>query len=358
VISISSDDSYNERMREIDWRKLYAENRAAIARAGIPAAGEVDAPFLAMPSQGAAAASPAAGARFRRPATGSRALVHVPRGLDPLVPVAVICMLHGCTQDPATFAAATSMNGAADRHGFVVVYPGQDRGRNPQGCWNWFLPGHQQRGAGEPEAIAGIVRELIEADPRCTIDPGRVFVAGLSAGGAMAAILGACYPDLFTGVAVHSGLAYGAASNVSGALEVMARGGGNADAQGRAAHAAMGEHARAVPSIVIHGSADATVAPANAIQVLRQSMSTNHLAAPERCDHDVTRPTTSRRCQAERGHPYTHSRWADAHGTVMHELIEIDGLGHAWSGGTPGGSYTDPKGPCATEAICTFFPLG
>jgi len=266
-------------------------------------------------------------------------------------------MLHGCTQDPAAFAAATLMNDAADRHRFVVAYPGQDRRENPQGCWNWFLPEHQRRGAGEPAAIAEIVRDLIETNSRCTIDPGRVFVAGLSSGGAMAAILAACYPDLFAAVAVHSGLAYGSATDMASAFNVMARGGGNADVQGRAAHAAMGDHSRPVPTMVIHGSADTTVAPANATHVLRQSMTANHLAAPETCDHDVARPTTSWRAEVDGGHPYTRSRWTDKRGALMHELLEIGGLGHAWSGGAAGGSYTDPRGPSATEALWTFFAL-
>ena len=172
------------------------------------------------------------------------------------------------------------MNDVADRHGSVVVYPGQDPGRNPQGCWNWFLPEHQRRGGGEPEAITATVRGLIETDRRCSIDAARVFVAGLSAGGAMAAILASCYPDLFAAVAVHSGLAYGSARDLGSALDAMARGGGNAAANGSAAYAAMGEHSRPVPSIVIHGDADRTVAPANAIEVLRQSMIANHLASP------------------------------------------------------------------------------
>ena len=281
--------------------------------------------------------------------------MHVPRGLDPSVPASVVCMLHGCTQDPAAFAAATSMNDAADRHRFVVVYPGQDRGRNPQGCWSWFLPQHQQRGTGEPEVIATIVRELIDRDPRCSIDPGRVFVAGFSAGAAMAVILATCYPDVFAAVAVHSGVAYRSASNLVSAFEAMARP-GKGDAQ--AAHAATGKHTRPIPSIVLHGSADRTVAPANAIEVLRQSMSANHLAAPETCAHDIARPTTtSRRAHSKGEHPYTQSRWTDANGALMHELIEVEGLAHAWSGGAPNGSYTDPKGPSATDAIWTFFSL-
>jgi poly(hydroxyalkanoate) depolymerase family esterase len=249
------------------------------------------------------------------------------------------------------------MSDAADRHGFVVVYPGQDRGENPRGCWNWFLAEHQRRGAGEPAAIAEIVRDLIVTNSRCTIDPARVFIAGLSSGGAMATILAACYPDLFAAVAVHSGLAYGSATDIRSAFKVMARGGGDATARGHAAHSAMGEHSRPVPSIVIHGGADRIVAPANAIQVLRQSMTANHLAAPQICDHDVARPTSSWRGRVDGGHTYTRSRWIDKTGTLMHELLEIDGLGHAWSGGAVGGSYADPRGPSASEAICTFFAL-
>jgi poly(hydroxyalkanoate) depolymerase family esterase len=266
-------------------------------------------------------------------------------------------MLHGCTQDPQTFASATLMSEAADRHRFVVIYPGQNRGNNPQGCWNWFLPEHQRRGTGEAAAIAGIVRELIETGSRCTIDPRRVYVAGLSSGGAMACILAACYPDLFRAMAVHSGLAYASATNLASAFQVMAHGSGNGDTPGLAAHAAMGEYARPVPSIVIHGRADRTVAPANAIEVLGQSMAANHLAAPRTCDHDVARPTTAQRHQAEGGHYYTQSQWVDKRGTLMHELLEIDELEHSWSGGASGGSHTDPRGPSATEAIATFFGL-
>ena len=363
-------------MPSVDWRQLYAENQATIARASLL---DADNGPPSMPGALPSAVVPPLQGRWVRPLgersvpplqgrstsplqapwtpppSGSGALVHIPPGLDPSVPTALVCMLHGCTQNPASFAAATAMNDAADRDGFVVVYPGQSRGRNPQGCWNWFLPEHQQRGAGEPEAVATILREVIEADARCCIDPDQVFVAGLSSGGAMALVLATCYPDLIAGVAVHSGLAYGSAKNLSSALEVMAHAHRNGGADGRAAHAAMGRYARPVPSLVIHGSADRTVSPANAIQVLGQSMLANHLAAPATCNHDVRRPTTSRRCQSEDGYAYTQARWVDAQGTTVHELLAIDGLGHAWSGGTPGASYTEPRGPSATEAICAFF---
>jgi poly(hydroxyalkanoate) depolymerase family esterase len=264
-------------------------------------------------------------------------------------------MLHGCTQDPARFAAATLMNEAADRHRFVAVYPQQDRGDNPQGCWNWFLPEHQARGAGEPASIAAIIRELIGTTSPWTIDTRRVFVAGLSAGGAMAAILAATYPDLFVAVAVHSGLAYRSATTMGAAFTAMARGGEDPTGQARAAHAAMGDLARPVPSIVVHGNADTTVAPVNANQVLQQSMTANQLAAPETCDLDIARPTTTSRGHVTDGHAYARWRWTDRRGALMHELLKVDGLGHAWSGGAPDGSHTDPRGPNATEAIWRFF---
>ena len=156
-------------------------------------------------------------------------------------------------------------------------------------------------------------------------------------------------------MAVHSGLAYRSAANVGAAFTAMARGSEDPVGQGRAAHAVMGDHARPVPSIVVHGSADATVAPVNADRVLQQSMAANRLAAPETCDLDIARPTTTARGQVDGGYAYTRSQWTDRRGNLMHELLQVDGLGHAWSGGAPGGSYTDPRGPDASEAIWRFF---
>ena len=326
-------------MHLIDWRDLYASNRAVIERAGGAPREPRDWETRTF----------TVGGRTRR------ALVHAPAGVEAATAVPLVCMLHGCTQDAASFAAATRMNEAADRHGFALVYPEQERGDNPQGCWNWFLPEHQARGAGEPASIAAIVRELMGTVSPWTIDTRRVFVAGLSAGGAMAAILAAVYPDLFAAVAIHSGLSYRSAANTGAAFTAMARGGEDPVEHGRAAHAALGRLARAVPSIVVHGSADSTVAPVNADQVLQQSMTINRLAAPETCDADIARPTTTARGPVGGGHPYTRSQWMDSRGALMHERLKVEGLGHAWSGGAPGGSYTDPRGPDATEAIWTFF---
>jgi len=332
----------------VDWRELYAQNQAALADAGV----RLPAPTLGSPMRAPGRSRTAAP---RGPRAAGSTLVHVPPGLDPATPAAVVFMLHGCTQDPAAFAAATAMNTTADRYGFVVVYPGQPRARNAQGCWNWFLPEHQQRGAGEPELIAGIARELIGNGSRQSVDRARMFVAGLSSGGAMALILAVCYPDLFAAVAVHSGLPYRSAEDVTSAFAVMGRAGAGRTPDGHAIRAAMGERARPVPSLVIHGTADRTVAPDNARHILAQSMHANHLAAPDTRAHDPAKPGASVSARADGGLLYTHNRWIDARGALMHESIEVQGLGHAWSGGAPGGSHSDPRGPSASEAIWAFF---
>jgi poly(hydroxyalkanoate) depolymerase family esterase len=364
-------------MPSIDWRELYAQNQAAIANAGIrlpatPLASLLETSLPRVrettnrhPDTTPKGHDPLVHRRRHRPAgrarprrgehAAIRALVHVPPGLDTSVPAPVVCMLHGCTQDAATFAAATAMNETADRHGFVVVYPGQPRERNMLGCWNWFLPEHHQRGGGEPKLLADIVRGVIAKQSGQTIDPRRIFVAGLSAGGAMALILAVCYPDLFAAVAVHSGLPYRAAENVISALAMIRRPAAARAPDRRAIHTAMGEHARPVPSLVIHGTDDNIVAPENARHILAQSMHANHLAAPQTCAHDPAKPNISQRARANGGLTYTHNRWLDANGALMHEAIEVQGLAHAWSGGVPGGSYTDPRGPSATKAIWAFF---
>lgn len=329
-------------MVDVDWRSLYARNQAAIAAAGIRPPARHQPPATASGPRRVAHAE-------------DRVLVHVPADLDPSVPVAAVCMLHGCTQDPPTFAAATAMNDSADRHGFVVVYPGQPRAHNAQACWNWFLPAHQQRGAGEPELIARITRRLIAGEFGQAVDPARIFVAGLSSGGAMALILAVCYPDLFAAVAVHSGLPYRSADDMTSAFAVMGGAVGARPPEGPRIHTAMGEHARPVPTLVIHGTADRTVAPENARRILAQMMHANHLAAPETCQHDQARPSASQHARASGGLRYTHHQWVDTRGAVMHESIEVQDLGHAWSGGVHGGSYTDPGGPSASEAVWAFF---
>lgn len=354
-------------MELIDWRELYAANRAVIEGREPMAS-----PGGFRPPGGGPAARPAAGAlALPRPRTrhagelialehdeGARTrpvYVYAPAGLDPAVPAPLVVMLHGCTQTAASFSAGSLMNRTADRHGFVVAYPEQSREDNPGCCWNWFSTSHQARGGGEPAYVAGAVGTVAAATDRWSVDPARVFVAGMSAGGAMAAVMGATYPDVFAGVAIHSGLAYGSARNLPAATQAMRCGGPDPEAQGAAAFAAMGAASRPVPAIVIHGTADGTVAPVNAEHAVRQWMATNRRASGGAYDPDFARPDVTVREDGAGGRPFTRRRWMDARGRLVQEQIEVAGLGHAWSGGAPGGSYTDPRGPSASDAIYDFF---
>jgi len=240
---------------------------------------------------------------------------------------ALVVMLHGCTQDPDDFARGTGMNELARAHGFLVLYPAQSRQANPQGCWNWFKASHQKRGRGEPATIAAMTRQVIAEHG---VDPARVYVAGLSAGGAMAAILGQAYPDLFAAVGVHSGLAPGAAEDLPGALAAM---------QGRGGAGG----SLAVPTIVFHGDADATVHAANGRSVFE--------AAPG--EHATLHSEVVRDGGA--GRSATRHRRSSRDGRVVAEHWVVHGAGHAWSGGQAAGSHTDPSGPDASATMWRFF---
>jgi len=243
-------------------------------------------------------------------------------------PLPLVVMLHGCTQDPDDFAAGTRMNEAGRAQGCFVLYPAQSQQANPQRCWNWFKHSHQQRGRGEPALLAALTREVIA---RHGIDRRRVYVAGLSAGGAMASILGQAYPDLFAAVGVHSGLAAGAASDLPSALAAMRSG------------AAAANPRPGVPTIVFHGDADSTVHPANGEHVITGRVGASD-GAPE-VDHQ----------RAAGGRGYTRHVHRSPAGEVLAEHWVVHGSGHAWSGGSRQGSYTDPGGPDATAQMLRFF---
>ena len=244
-------------------------------------------------------------------------------------PLSLVVMLHGCTQDPNDFAAGTAMNDAAREQGFFVLYPAQSQKANPQRCWNWFKHSHQQRGRGEPALIADMTRDVMSRYP---IDPSRVYVAGLSAGGAMAAVLGEAYPDLFAAVGVHSGLQAGAARDLPSAMEAMKSGRGSASKAS----------ASRVPTIVFHGDADRTVHVANGRQAFAAGAATGTVREEEAGS-------------SAGGRRWTRHVQRDAKGDVVAEFWELHGAGHAWSGGKRGGSYTDPAGPDATAAMLRFF---
>ena len=262
-------------------------------------------------------------------------------------PLPLVVMLHGCTQNPDDFAAGTGMNALAESGNFFVVYPEQAGNANMQRCWNWFQPGDQQRGRGEPSIIAGITREILGTHP---VDPQRVYVAGMSAGGAMAAIMAATYPDLYAAAGVHSGLAYGAASDLPSAFRAMKQGASDAVSGPLATPNSAGarDMTRPVPTIVFHGDRDITVHQRNGEQVLRQWSEADTASAAGRA--------TVRRGQVSGGgREYTRSVYLDANGNQAAERWIVHGAGHAWSGGDPRGSYTDPQGPDASAEMIRFF---
>lgn len=249
-------------------------------------------------------------------------------------PRGVILMLHGCHQTPDDFAAGTHMNGLADKHGLIIAYPAQGSRDNLSACWNWFKPAHQHRGAGEPAILASLARKL-----RREFGLGRdaVFVAGLSAGGAMAAILADVYPDVFAAAGIHSGLARGAAGNVLSAMTAMRKGGGAVGTP------VVGPHQRPlVRRILFQGDADGTVHASNAAKIVAAALGPDPMSA-----RTVTRRVRDR--------AYLRSDYAGADGTVLVELWMIEGGGHAWSGGRKTGSYTDSTGPDASAQMVRFF---
>ncbi|GEP09697.1 extracellular catalytic domain type 1 short-chain-length polyhydroxyalkanoate depolymerase [Methylobacterium gnaphalii] len=250
----------------------------------------------------------------------------------------LVVMLHGCTQSPDDFAAGTRMNELAQQDGLYVAYPGQTRGANAQKCWNWFETRDQGRERGEAGIIAGLTRAIIAEHP---IDPARVYIAGLSAGGAAAVNIARAYPDVFAGVGVHSGLAAGCARDLSSALMAMRAGAPGAELPGGSSGFGTAQAAR-VPTIVFHGASDTTVNPRNGEEVLAQAGVSG--LSPSR--ESGTKPG---------GHRYTRTLYRDAGGLVQAESWQVDGSGHAWSGGSPSGSYTDPLGPDASRAMLDFF---
>ena len=247
--------------------------------------------------------------------------------------LALVIMLHGCTQSPDDFAAGTRMNLLADEQGFLVCYPAQTSSANSSKCWNWFNAGDQHRDHGEPAIIAGITRAVMA---EYAVDPRRVYVAGLSAGGALAATMGQAYPDLYAGVAVHSGLACGAATDMSSAFRVMRQG-------SAAPLSSMKTVVPAVPTIVFHGDRDTTVNPINGDEVAAQILKGESL----RTEVDDG--------QVPRGHSFKRTRYLDRNDRAVVEQWNIHGAGHAWAGGSSAGSYTDPQGPDASREMLRFF---
>jgi poly(hydroxyalkanoate) depolymerase family esterase len=260
--------------------------------------------------------------------------LYIPTGHTAGHALPLVVMLHGCTQNPDDFATGTRMNLLAEERQCFVLYPGQTQSANQSHCWNWFKRAHQRRDKGEPAIIAGLTREVVQ---RYGIDARKVYVAGLSAGGAMAAVMAAAYPDVYAAVGIHSGLAVGSAHDLPSAFAAM-RGAPPVRVSGVAA-------GRVVPAIVFHGDRDATVHPSNGEQLASQCV--------DRDDKSID--VVVQRGQVPGGYAYTCSVHKDAAGRILLEHWEVHGAGHAWFGGSTRGSYTDPNGPDAAREMLRFF---
>ena len=334
-----------------------AQRAAHRAPIDVQAREVADAPVQAFAPTGAtktaAAAEPVPGQFLLRSHTapaGTRAYkLYVPARTAQQAgqPMPLVVMLHGCTQSADDFAAGTQMNRLADEHGFLVAYPEQAAGANPSRCWNWFRSEDQRRGSGEPSLLAGIVQAVRD---EVTVDPQRVFVAGLSAGAAMAVVLGETYPELFAAVGAHSGLPYAAAHDIPSALAAMK----GRSTLGRPHLPGTADDPRrtpkqAVPVIVFHGDRDHTVQHSNGEAIVQQA-STAHAQRTQA----KGLAGTAEEGEAG-GRRYTRTVLADAQGRPCVEQWTLHGGGHAWSGGDPAGSFTDATGPDASAEMLRFF---
>ncbi len=244
----------------------------------------------------------------------------------------LIVMLHGCKQDPDDFATGTRMNVVAQESGAIVMYPAQAPRSNAYKCWNWFQPADQRRGSGEPELLAAMTRQVMSSQP---VDPERVYIAGMSAGGAMATIMGREYPDLFAAVGVHSGLPPGAAHDVQSAFAAMKNGAIGVPGEAVPVNADPG----GAPVIVFHGDQDRTVNPSNGAQIIGM-----HVGATEKREEGMANGRAYTRCVIRSGQR-----------GVRAEHWRLRGADHAWSGGSELGSYTDAEGPDASREMMRFF---
>ncbi len=268
---------------------------------------------------------------------GTRAYkIYIPSGYQGR-PCPLIVMLHGCTQSPDDFAEGTQMNVLAEEFTYLVAYPEQSTSANRSKCWNWFNRRDQQRGCGEPSLVAGITRQIMQD---YAVDHQRVYVAGMSAGAAAAAVLANTYPDLYAALGVHSGLACGLAHDLPSAYVAMRTGGEGISASDRDS---LQQHdGRPIPTIVFHGDRDATV----------------HLRNSDWFAGGIVAASCKKRVktgQVHAGRSYTQTTYTDANGQQVLEQWVIHGAGHAWSGGSASGSYTDPQGPDASREMARFF---
>jgi len=291
--------------------------------------------------------------------SGSRKFrLWVPRHHDGREPSPLVMLLHGCGQSAKDLAKICGMNAIAERDNFLVVYPEQPTAANLLRCWNWFDPKHQARESGEPSILAAVVEQAVSSH---NVDPDRVYVAGLSAGAAMAVVMGATYPDLFMAIGVVAGLEFAAATTAAAGLGAITRGGPDPSHQGLLAFQAMSEGLREkpkrrMPVIVFQGAADPYLNPVNADQVLAQWARTNdYLDGNEDGKRLLEQAGEITAGSVPGSYSFQKCKYEDSAGRLLMEKWLVEGLGHAWPGSPSAGRFADPNGPNASEEMWRFF---
>jgi poly(hydroxyalkanoate) depolymerase family esterase len=273
--------------------------------------------------------------------TGPRVYkLYIPSKYDRSHPAPLLVVLHGCTQNPDDIAKGTRFNAIAEEKGFLVAYPEQPQKYNGLKCWNWFDSSNQMRDKGEPQLIASIAQRVIN---EYSVDARRVYIVGVSAGGAMALNVAYAYPELFAAAGIHSGIAYGSATSIANALSAMHTGASDPSALSSSVTKAMGS-VRYFPAIVFQGKADKSVNFVNGEQIVSQLSALYQPKALSRL---------SEKSGEINGYHYTTRIYGN--GKPFVEEWVVDELGHAWSGGSKDGTYTDEKGPDASREMIRFF---
>lgn len=306
----------------------------------------------------ACAADAFAAVRYVKQVDGREVLMVVPDRYDDAPPLVIA--LHGCNQSAEEFLTATGLENLVDAERIVLALPEAEvSGDNPLGCWRWWEPDNQRRDGREPRRITALIDAM-----DVPVDRQRVYALGLSAGGAMAVILGTVYPDVFAAVGVHSGVGFAAAANTACALKILGDAPPRVEARGRLAYLHQPRH-RIVPTMILHGRADDTVDPRHAEGLVRELARRNDFiddgdggnhsfdAAP---DATLADPGPCRG-DSESSPCYAHElkRYTDRDGRAVLQQVMVDRLGHAWSGGREGHRYADPAGPDAGAMFWRFF---
>ena len=280
----------------------------------------------------------------------------IPASYRPGTPMPAVLAIHGCVSEPNSMAAITRYNELAEREGFIVIYPRQNVTANPPRCWNFMLPQNQVRGAGEPSILVGMVSKMRRT---YNIDASRVYVTGISSGGAMTATLAACYSDVFAAAAIHAGAMYKSGESLLTSAESMLLGSPfDPNARGVDAWKCSGSPRRLMPVLVFHGTSDIVVNPVNGEQAVQQFVQTNDLG-DDGLDNDSARyqpaSITSHVAPVPNGLPYTVATYRNSAGSVVAQKVTVQGMNHAWSGGPPLLPFSEERGPDSTGISWQFF---